>query len=351
MGITIKPYSREYSGQCADLEQFLWREDKAGREIRFDWAYTNNPVYENPLCVIAVNEEDEVLGFRGYFLNKYRIGNEEFLVAQLSDTVVSSKARRQGIFQKMTDFSIDYLKENGVSLILNLSPSWPPYYGYKKIGFEDLGQFHSRYKFGFGSIIAEKLYGKNRGNWDQRKEAVKAIGGLTYHIAPAVDKSVISQVRQLVSTSRIHSSLSPDILQWRTARPGKDYLYAFTMDASGRLQSFMMLSTSDFFNYNLGLYLTRKVETFKQLLRLFKKEYKPATIAAWDFALDETSKKLLKRMGMVPIPFINKIRKNPPALVRTLRTCEDGSLNWIIGGVDMRKVENWTINKFDLDSF
>lgn len=350
MNITIKPYSQDYDKQCADLEQYLWKEDEKGREIRFDWAYTHCPVHEKPLCVIAVNEDEELVGFRGYFLNKYKIGNEEFLVAQLSDTVVSDKARRQGIFQKMTNFSLDYLKDSGVSLIINLSPSWPPYYGYKKISFEDLSQFHSKYKFGFGSILSEKSFRKKR-SWKERKETVVSMKGITYHIASSIDQSVIAQVEQLVSTSHIHSSLSIDILKWRTSRPGKDYLYAYTMDASDKLYSFMILSTVDYYNYNLGLFLSDHPETFKLLFRLFRKEYKPSTIAAWDFAMDDSSRKLLNKVGMVSIPFINKIRKNPPALVRTLQTNEDGSLNWNIGGVDIRKVENWTINKFDLDSF
>ena len=54
---------------------------------------------------------------------------------------------------------------------------------------------------------------------------------------------------------------------------------------------------------------------------------------------------------MYSIPFINKIRKNPPALIRALQENEDGSLNWIINGVDIRNIENWTISKIDLDSF
>lgn len=351
MDITIKPYSQEYAKQCADLEQHLWKEDLNEREIRFDWAYSHCPVHEKPLCVIAVNEKNEVLGFRGYFLNKYKIGNEEFLVALLSDTVVSDKARRQGIFQKMTNFSLNYLKDNDASLIINLSPSWPPYYGYKKINFTDLCSFHSKYKFGIRSILEEKLFRKDRSLWRNRKEIMTSFGESTYHIASSINQSVIMQVEQLVCTTHIHSSLSPDFIQWRIARPGKHYVFAYILDAANKLHSIMMFCTTDYFNYHLGLYLSDQIENFKTLFRFFKKEYKPATVAAWDFALDETSRQLLKKIGMLSVPFINTIRKNPPALVRTLQTNQDGSLNWNIGGVDIRRVENWTINKFDLDSF
>ena len=236
-------------------------------------------------------------------------------------------------------------------MVIDLGPSWPPYHGYKKIGFEDLSLFHSKYKFGIGSILAEKLFRKNRSNWSERNQTSRLKKGLTLHVSQKVDDSVISQVNSLSSTSRIRSVLTFDILKWRTIRSGKQYVYAYATEDSGKLQGFVMFRTADYFHYDLGLFLSYEFDVFLQLFRFFKKEFKPATVAAWDFALDETSRQLLKKLSMVSIPFINKIRKSPPALVRTLQTNEDGSLNWTIGGVDIRKVENWTINKFDLDSF
>lgn len=351
MNVTIKPFSHEYAKQCADLEQHLWKEDKQGREMRFDWAYINCPVYEKPLCVIAVDENDEVMGFRGYFLNKFVVNGTDTFVAQICDTVVSPKARRQGIFQKMTNYSLPYLADNGVKMILDLGPSWPPYHGYKKIGFEDLGQFHSKYKFGICNIINEKLLKRNRAEWSERGKVYRSIKGLALHISQSIDDIVISQVKDLSSTARIHSSLVFDMLKWRTLRPDKHYLYAYALDDSGKLHGFAMFRTADYFNYDLGLFLSDETDSFVQLFRLFKKEYKPAAVAAWDFALDEESRVILKKVGMFSIPFINKIRKNPPAIIRTLQTGQDGNLDWNIGGKDIRKIENWTINKFDLDSF
>lgn len=351
MEITVKPYSKEYAKQCADLEQYLWKEDRQGRETRFEWAYANCPVYKKPLCVIAVDENDEVMGFRGYFLNKFVVNGKEVLVAQLSDTVVSDKARRQGIFQKMTNFSLPYLKDKGVSSIINLSPSWPPYYGYKKIGFEDLGQFHSKYKFNIYNLISQNLLKKDRLGWNDRKEISRSMNGLTLHVSQSVDDSVISQVNGLSSTERIHSSLASDILKWRTTRPGQHYVYAYATDHSGKLHSFAMFKTKDYYKYDMGVYLSASADTFVQLYRLLKRQYKPAIVAAWDFALDDESRSLLKKVGMVSIPFINKIRKNPPSLIRTLQTDQNGNLDWNIEGKDIRKAENWSIYKIDLDSF
>ena len=112
-----------------------------------------------------------------------------------------------------------------------------------------------------------------------------------------------------------------------------------------------MFKTKDYYKYDLGLYLSASADTFVHLYRLFTRQYKPAIVAAWDFALDDESRSLLKKVGMVSIPFINKIRKNPPSLIRTLQTDQNGNLDWIIEGRDIRNAENWSIYKIDLDSF
>ena len=352
MNITIKPYSKEYAKQCADLQKYLWKEDKQGREERFDWAYDKNPNNTEPLSLIAVNENDEVLGFRGYFLNRFFVNNEELLVAQIADTVVSKKARRRGIFQKMNNHSIEYLSEKNVPFLLNIGPSWPPYYGYKKIGFEDLAPFHSKYRFSLINLLNCKLFKIDRCKWRENiREFEKKVDNKTYIISNKISDNTLSQIETFKKINPISSFLTISNLKWRSKRPNRNYIYAYVLDNEGVLISFVMFKTNDFYNYDIGLLLTKETKTIKLLMQLFRRKYKPAVIAAWDFALHEKDKLVLKKLGMYSIPFINKIRKNPPALIRALQENEDGSLNWIINGVDIRNIENWTISKIDLDSF
>ena len=351
MEITIKPFSAEYAEQCADLEQYLWKEDKINREIRFKWTYLDCPNFHKPLCVIAVDENDEVLGFRGYFINKFFFGGKEMLVAQLSDTVVSEKARRMGIFQKMTDYSLHYLRNNDVAMILNLSPSWPPYHGYKKMSFEDLAAFQSRYRFGIGQMFSKYILKTNRTSWNKKDIACLEKSNRKYVLSQSIDDTVLLQIRNLESTDRNHASLSLENMKWRTQRPGRNYVYAYSIDKDKCLHSFVMLKTNDYFNYEIGLMLSDNHSELKTLMNFFRKNYHPAALAIWDFAMDENKIKMVKKLGLYPIPFINKIRKNPPALLRTLQTNEDGSLNWSVNGIDIRNVSNWSINKLDLDSF
>lgn len=351
MNITIKPYSQEYAAQCAQLERYLWKENDEERKIRFNWSYIKSPLSENPLCVIAVKEDDEVIGFRGYFLNKFLVNGREVLTAEICDTVVAPEFRRQGVFQKMNKFSLSYLKNNGVEMIIDLGPSWPPYHGNKKLGFEDLSHFHSKYKFGIISILKDKLFRFKRNNWIIGSTSHYNAGNVTYSITSEIDNLIISQIEKLDVSSKIHSSQRPDILQWRFSRPGHTYIYAYALDMSNNLLAFIMFSTNDNFNFQMGFSLYNNIGVVKRLFKRFINVCKPSTIAAWDFATDKNTQEFLRKTGFISLPFINKIRNNPPSLVRTLLTNEDGSLNWNIEGVDIRKVENWAINKFDLDSF
>lgn len=351
MNITIKPYSAEYAEQCAALEKYLWNGDKDGREKRFKWEYTNCPNCEYPLSVIAVNKKNEVLGFRGYFVNKFNINGSVIKVAQLADTVVSNKARRMGIFQRMTDFSLDFLFGKGVYLILNLSPSWPPYYGYKKLGFEDLSCFHSKYRFSLKNLLVQKIGKKERKCWNGKKDNVLKKDGCHFYVCQKITDEILKKIESLKKASKISSCLNFDNIKWRTERPGKDYVYVYATNQTGKLKAFAMLGTSDYYTYHVGLVLYDDLKAMRFLWKMFVREYKPAIVAAWDFATDDDGHVFLSKSGFLSIPFINRIRRNPPVLLRTLQKNADGSLNWVINGVDIRKVENWTLSKLDHDSF
>lgn len=126
--------------------------------MRFDWTYHKNPNYNKCLSTIAVTSDNEVVGFRGIFLNKFIIGEKSEVVAQICDTVIIPSARKQGLFSKMNRFSIDVLRKEGIKLILDTGPSWIPYYGNKKIGFVDLIPLRHMYDFSWGRILKERHF-------------------------------------------------------------------------------------------------------------------------------------------------------------------------------------------------
>jgi len=347
--IKIIHFNSTYTIQCANLLQYLWKEDAEGRLKRFKWSYFENPNTVMPLSIIAVNENDEVIGFRGFFIFDYICGNQKIKVASIADTVVSPKARRQGILKRMMEFSLIYLKDNNISLINDLGPSWSPYGCYKKLGFEDLSFFKSKYRFNFFRLLLNKI-GLKINTIPDSFYFEKKITDITYTISTNTTPEILTKLSNF-NDRPIHYLFNADYLEWRFKRPFAKYIYAYAIDDKNNLLSFILIKNNFNKLYNIGFIKSKSNTVTKKLYVLFNKIYKPSIVAFWSFALPNSTFSLAKKLHLYSIPFINKVRKNPPALVRTLQTKADGSLNWFVNGLDIRDVKNWEVNKFDGDSF
>lgn len=352
MNFKIKPFEAKYTYQCAELQKYLWGGKSEERLKRFKWTYLSCPNNKKPLSIIAVNEQDEIIGFRGYFLNKFSMNNKDLLIAQIGDTVVFPEVRRRGIFQKMTDFSFNHLRKNHVTIILNLGPSWPSYYGNKKLGFADLASFNTSICLHPINLIKQRFIKSSRDNYKEKRDMVLiTTQGSKHFSTQQLSDNVMGQIEKLNNSDLIKSSKEFYNLKWRTQRPNKNYIYCYSLDNTGFLLSFVMMSTSDFYHYDYGLMLSDSIKNLKQLIKTFRKQYKPSIETAWNFALDKKQKKQLRCLKFMKIPFLNKIRKNPPAMVFSLKQKEDGTPDWLINNIDIRDINNWLLTKLDKDSF
>lgn len=351
MNITIKPFTKEYADKCSDLLQYLWKEDVEERKKHFEWEYLRNPnCKDKTLAIIAVDDNDDVMGFRGFYILSFLINSTKQKIALLSDTVVSPNLRRQGLFQRTTEFSFTYLKENGINAILNLTPSWPPYHGYKKMGFEDLNKFRSVYKLSLLSLFSKLVLKQTRIN-EFENEHFFLQRGVKYILNSTFPEIIRNKTLNKCSNDKIESIKDHENLLWKSEHPDANYIYAYALDNEGNLLAFFWFKTKDYYIFNFGLQYSTNTKIAAQLFKYFSKSYKPALVAAWSFAILPEDRKLFRKLGLFEIPFINKFRKNPPSLIKTLKTNKYGELDWLIENVDIRNINNWVINKFDGDSF
>ena len=350
MQIEIKPFNKDYSVKCADLLQYLWDENREGRMARFNWAYLQNPnTCDTVTAVIAINEKDEVVGFRGYHTLKAYFGDNERRVAYIADTVVSPYARRQGILQKMTDYSFQFLLDNDIFCISNLGPSWPPYYGYKKLHFEDLHEFTSRYKIYPGRLLFAKLlenqYKKPIDEYVEKKE------NYSVYISNKIpNDKIVSQIKDEKKDGIIMPCRSLETLKWKASHPNSKYVFVYALNKENELKAMLWFKLYKMGVYNLGIYQQSDTKAFRACYNLFKSKCQPTVVAAWDWAITEESKKALDKLFFHRIPFLSKIRKNPPAIVRTLVNSES-ELSWTLDGIDIRQSNNWIVDKIEGDSF
>ena len=276
-------------------------------------------------------------------------GKENTRVAYIADTVVSPNARRMGIFQKMTNFSFQLLVENDIYCISDLGPSWPPYHGYKKLGFADVCQFRSRYYINCLRLPIKKLLPnilhRNTSEITIDKKNIK------YHIHDRITEEVLSQVERQNKEGRLDSVKDIKYLNWKASNPSSKYIYAWAEDSNNKLLSLLWFKTYDGICFHLGFLYSKNKQITRKLFKIFKAKERPCIVAVWCFSKTSEDDKLLSQLRLFKIPLINHFRKTPPVIVRSLKYDSEGNIDWIFSGLDIRKAESWNIDKIDADSF
>ena len=86
-----------------------------GREVSkkfWEWKYINNPIASSSPEVIVACDGGKIVGARPFLPTELRVNNEKILAAQHCDTMVHPKFRNQGLFNRMGEYSLQYLKEH-----------------------------------------------------------------------------------------------------------------------------------------------------------------------------------------------------------------------------------------------
>lgn len=332
MIIDIKPYEEKYRTGVVELLQYLWPWNEQKRQERFDWEYVGNPSHPEPLAVIALNEKDEVLGFRGWVPGIVNSNGRQYLVARAADAIVSPKGRRQGVFTKMTLFSLDYLRKNGVVAILNLTSNEQSNPGNLKLGWQTIGKLNIWCNFVWPHVkkpLQETVIIKKN---DYQIELMPYIP---------------SDLNVVANTERIFFSMGEGQLGWIGKMPGKRFLTALSRKSDGTIDNVFVF----------GLGLGRKTPLFfmnvkdessaGNTFREARKFLTTGIISAWGMALEEKNASFLKKVGFIRIPFFEKLRKDPPILVRSVHEPEMVS-GWLLEKKDIREIYNWQLMIIDM---
>ena len=333
MEIIIKPFEPKYREGVVDVLQFLWHEEQDERFAHFDWLYYENPNHPETLAVVAVDENDEVMGFRGWVPGIIKIDGNVFIVARAADVVVSPKARRQGVFSKMTVSSLSYLKDKGVHAILNLSSNSQSNPGYRKLGWVTMAKKNIWYQLLLPSFLSSKEYIL------KDKVQIKC-GRHSVFLFPYIPQGL-----RIPTSNELSFSMEDGQLDWYAKRPCTKYVTLTAYNEVGNLDALYIVDIEEKMARLLYFYCNDTTNS-KKYFGLLKPYIGRRIISAWGWALSEKNTKLLKKLGFIEIPFYEKIREKPPILVRSIGDSNNDN-NWKIGGRDIRDCDNWNINKID----
>lgn len=85
----------------------------------FAWKYLDNPYLEGVQILLVEHEDGTLAGARPIFPLRVSIGGEHHTALVLADTMVHPDHRRQGIFRRMTERTLDRYRDDGHAMIFN----------------------------------------------------------------------------------------------------------------------------------------------------------------------------------------------------------------------------------------
>ena len=104
----------EEKGQLLDLFRVSFGQNMSAE--LWNWRYLQNPLASADPEVVVALDNGSIVGARPFLLTEMWLANEKVKAAQHCDTMVHPQYQREGIFNRMGKFAIQYLRENGFAL-------------------------------------------------------------------------------------------------------------------------------------------------------------------------------------------------------------------------------------------
>lgn len=104
----------EEKGQLLDLFRVSFGHNMSAK--LWNWKYRQNPLATADPEVIVALDNGKVVGARPFLLAEMWLENEKVRAAQHGDTMVHPEHRNKGIFNRVGQFAIQYLKDNDYAL-------------------------------------------------------------------------------------------------------------------------------------------------------------------------------------------------------------------------------------------
>ncbi|MBE2278873.1 MAG: GNAT family N-acetyltransferase, partial [Ignavibacteriaceae bacterium] len=186
----------------------------------FTWKYIENP-FSNTVLAFVATENDKIISFRGYVASEYKLNDDIYPIALLSDTITLPEYRGQGVFRRLTDFSLKFLCDlNYFKAILNLTPSWTPTRGYLEMGWTSLTQ-----QVSFYSIDLKSLFLFNSEFKDDK--SIKLSGYKIVVSKKQLKKELLGFYDDTKKYKQLESNKTSEYLDFKYSNPNLDYIYIY----------------------------------------------------------------------------------------------------------------------------
>ena len=288
----IVHYHPDMLGKVLVLLEHLHGNQHDVNRAHFQWKYHDNPYTDSPLGIVALRKGN-VVGFRGYLATVWN----KAMVLCAGDTIVHPKHRKKGLSIAMGERACEEY-ESQYDVLMNFSGTGTSLPGYLKLGFAPLVDKVYLYKDGFDG----------EGQFD---DVYESEGPMPYE-AP---DNVIALVRDDRFT------------KWRFKNNKNKYIFYCCQ------QDCVTVGIKENHGGLILDYTENDVDVLKRIVQYIMQVRSLTSIMIKDFNLSDDFSRVLKELGFKS----RSKRRVVPVLVRPTND------NWLIDGLDIRKVGSWEL--------
>jgi len=322
----------------------------------WDWKYIQNPLAPADPEVIVALDNGKIVGARPFRLAEMWLGNEKVRAAQHADTMVHPEHQGKGIFNRMGQFAMEYLKENGYALSYGFAnrKSRP---GFLKQGYKIVAQNETL----FQAVSPKKLLSYKLGN----KVLGSGLGFLydkvldirtaeTFQPSTSFQVEVFDQfsdelreIDTLRDESLIDLVRSESYLRWCFDwRPNRDYRYIIAK-RDKMLWGYTVVSVEEKSNGLLYGYIVdhlvkdRDIVCFRTLINRSLNELEKSEcdiVIIWALGEPVLRNQLLKHLGFKSLLLFPYNRFSGREYLDAMRIDEQ-----VAAGVNVYDKENWRV--------
>jgi len=356
----FREYKKKDYHQVIDMLSNIWKCSREKAELNFIWKYDRNPISKKVFRFVVLDNE-KVIGFRGFFLNKIESNSESFESLSPSDMFIKKEFRRQGLFRKLTSYSMEEIsKDNKVKFFLNLSSNQYSVPGYIKMGWKVLSGKKMVYSKSFSGLLEGKWLDKlmasplryfiNLSDYYSFFLHSKSANGYI-EITRSVKEKEMSKLSNLQTFNKFHIVKNIDYYSWRLNNPLEKYYNVYYRDNNSKINCFMTLKKGIYNDFIIVNYGFSHVSKFQELLKSFYSKIKINYIRTYGFFSDKDIKKVFMNSNFYSNSFLKKINPRYDNVSFLIRPVGDhhNSSSWIFDGKEIDYIQNWYLQPIDSD--
>jgi len=344
MELTYQRYHKDYEFEvCCLLNSFHPNRTNEYAINSFKWFYYQCPYInesEKIPLFISINENNKVVGIRGFFTLKYHFNNESFYSLGASGAYVHSDYRKFGVFNKLNNLALSEIeKDKNIKLFLNLSSNNKSTPGYLKLGWEKMPIKTYLYRYNYF-----KFFKKNKNNFSSSYKG--------YDIVVSIkDFEKEIEVFNFDDNSKFSLLRDKDYFRWRLNNPLQNNTILIKVLKNNKVVAYAILNESSNQNFRLYEYKYINIDSFKILIKYILNNTSYNLLSVWALSRNHEELSVFFKNGFVH--FNERMYKaigkpKMPALVRPNKVNINNN-DWYLYGKDIRDINNWDLYYSDID--